>query len=610
MIIEAPVGERGGRNALRWQIAVILATVVIVTGISLANGESPILSGRMPDSDDYMRLVQVFQWLDTGDWWGRVLPRLNPPDGTLINWARLADLPYAALVAALSPVMGRLNAAIAAAAIIPPLLQLPIFLCVVSWAGRPVLGWRLALLCGPLALLSDFVFFQFIPGRADHHSWHVIVSTLLLGCIIRLALKPDDRVAARLAAIALALGLWFGGEAIPWLAAFNLGLAVIWLFAGRAILGPAIRLSAITLVACLVILPLAQPQAALLRIACDDFGLVYLAMPAVMLAFWVAAWLLERWCSTAWHRLGLGFAAAAILGLVFFTGFPACRGGPYGQLDGRLADVWLQHTSEMLPASALFGGLAGGAIAMIGPLLAALAIVVESIRRRGQTRQVWLVMGCFVFPALTIACLHVQVLPHAAALSAIPLVWAAADIARSPYGRGQRPWTRVISLPTTVALIYCLAAVLPPRLAEIIGQGRAAADDGAGPCDLIRISAFLSDPAGLGATVKLIAAPIDNGAELLFRTPHQVLAAPFERDVGGNLDLFDLFTAPSDDAAHAIAARRHVDIVMFCRPDAAMWLPDDPGIFLRRLQAGKIPGWLHPLAAPPESGFSVYEVTG
>ena len=41
-----------------------------------------------------------------------------------------------------------------------------------------------------------------------------------------------------------------------------------------------------------------------------------------------------------------------------------------------------------------------------------------------------------------------------------------------------------------------------------------------------------------------------------------------------------------------------------------MWLPDDPGIFLRRLQAGKVPGWLHPLAAPPESGFSVYEVTG
>jgi len=610
MSADTLTSEPGGHKALRWQIAVILAAVVAVTAISLANGESPVLSGRMPDSDDYMRLVQVFHWFDTGDWWGRVLPRLNPPDGTLINWARLADLPYAGVVGALSPFMGRMSAALVAAAIIPPLLQLPIFLYVVSWAGRPVLDWRLALLCGPLALLSDFVFFQFIPGRADHHSWHVIVSTLLLGCIIRLALKPDDRKAAGVAAIGLALGLWFGGEAIPWLAAFNLGLAVIWLFAGRAILGPAIRLSAITLAACFVILPLAQRPTALLSVACDDFGLVYLAMPAVMLVFWGGASLLEQWCSNAWHRLGLGFATAAILGLVFFTAFPACRGGPYGQLDGRLADVWLQHTTEMLSTSALFGGFANAAIAIIGPVLAAVAISVESIRRRGAARRVWLAMGCFLFPALVIACLHVQVLPHAAVLSAIPLVWALADIAPGQYWRSRQPWAPMISLPTTVALNYCLVAVLPPRLAEIIGQGRVAADDAAGPCDLTLISAFLSDPAGLGATVKLIAAPIDNGAELLFRTPHQVLAAPFERDVSGNLDLFDLFTAPSEDAAHAIAARRHVDIVMFCRPDASMWLPDNTGIFLRRLQAGKVPAWLHPLAAPQASGFSVYEVAG
>ena len=255
-------------------------------------------------------------------------------------------------------------------------------------------------------------------------------------------------------------------------------------------------------------------------------------------------------------------------------------------------------------------GVTGTAIAIIGPLLAAIAIIVEALRQRGALRHVWLAMGCFIFPALIIAWLHVQVLPHAGALSVIPLVAALADFARSRYGVGRGGWGRVVSVPTSVALIYCLIAVLPPRLADYLGQRNAAADEDAGSCDLVRISAFLSDSAGLGATVKLIAAPIDNGAELLFRTPHDVLAAPFERDVSGNLDLFDLFTAPSDDVAHAIAARRHVDIVMFCRPETAMWLPDDPGIFLRRLQAGKVPGWLHPLAAPSQSGFSVYEVAG
>ena len=375
--------EEPGRHALCWQIAVMVATITAVIALSLANGESPVLAGQFPDSDDYMRLVQVFRWLDTGDWWGRVLPRLNPPEGTLINWARPADLPYAILVSALSPFMGRMNAAIAAAAIVPPLLQLPLFLWAMSWASRPLLGWRLALLCGPLALLSDYVFFQFIPGRADHHSWHLMVSTLLLGSVVRLALKPDDRAARLVAAIAIAFGLWLGGEALPWVAALNLALAVIWLVTGRGILASALQISLASLAACLVILPLAQPPGLRFSVACDDFSLVYASLPAFMLIFWGAARIAAPHSSTPWYRLGLAVVGACLLGIGFFTAFPACRAGPYGEIDPRLADVWLQHTGEMLSVKALFGGVGRGAIAIIAPLLAALAAAVGSLRQRG-----------------------------------------------------------------------------------------------------------------------------------------------------------------------------------------------------------------------------------
>ena len=141
--------------------------------------------------------------------------------------------------------------------------------------------------------------------------------------------------------------------------------------------------------------------------------------------------------------------------------------------------------------------------------------------------------------------------------------------------------------------------------------GGSASEDGPTPgCDLKRAAAFLSDPAGLGATPRLIAAPTDEGAELLFRTPHDLLAGPFERDASGNLDLFDLFTAPSDDAAHAIALRRHVGIIMFCRPESAMWLPDDPANFISRLEKGYRPTWLTPLDAPAASGYRIFSVSG
>jgi hypothetical protein len=596
--------EEPGRQALRWQIAVMVATVAAVIALSLANGESPVLSGQLPDSDDYMRLVQVFGWLDSGDWWGRVLHRLNPPEGTLINWARPADLPYAVIVSALSPFLSRTSAAIAAAAIVPPLLQLPLFLWAMSWASRPLLGWRLALLCGPLALLSDYVFFQFIPGRADHHSWHVMVSTLLLGSVIRFALKPDDRAARLVAAFATAFGLWLGGEALPWVAAFNLGLAVIWLFNGRAILASALQVSLASLAACLVILPLAQPPGLRFSVACDDFSLVYASLPAFMLVFWGAARLAAPYSATPWHRLGLAIVGACLLAIGFFAAFPACRGGPYGEIDPRLADVWLQHTGEMLSVKALFGGVGRGAVAIIGPLLAALAVVIGSLRQRGQQRLVWLAMSCFLLPALVIACLHVQVLPHAAALSTIPLVWAIEQASR--HRRGAR-WP--ISLPTFIAVIYCAIAVLPPRLMDIASGSTSEAGTAPG-CDLKQAAAFLSGPAGLGAKVRLIAAPIDEGAELLFRTPHELLAGPFERDASGNLDLFDLLTARSDEAAHAIVLRRHIDIVMFCRPEAVMWLPEDPASFIRRLEKGDRPLWLTPLEAPAASGYRIFSVGG
>ena len=42
----------------------------------------PIAAGLLPDTDDYMRLVQVFGWLDGAGWRGLVEQRLNPPDGT------------------------------------------------------------------------------------------------------------------------------------------------------------------------------------------------------------------------------------------------------------------------------------------------------------------------------------------------------------------------------------------------------------------------------------------------------------------------------------------------------------------------------------------------
>src|SRR5689334_10705209 len=67
--------------------AVVAAMCVLVMVVTVASGASPIAAGLLPDTDDYMRLTQVFAWLDGAGWRSLVEMRLNPPDGTPMHWS-------------------------------------------------------------------------------------------------------------------------------------------------------------------------------------------------------------------------------------------------------------------------------------------------------------------------------------------------------------------------------------------------------------------------------------------------------------------------------------------------------------------------------------------
>src|SRR5262249_14399339 len=132
-------------NPIAHHVAVIGAMCAFMIGLTLASGVSPVLSGKLPDTDDYMRMVQVFQWLDGASWQDLLEPRLNPPAGTPRHWARLPDLPLAAVVGSLEPWLGRGQAAMVAASLVPPLL-FAAFLWCVAWMARPLTGRGAALL--------------------------------------------------------------------------------------------------------------------------------------------------------------------------------------------------------------------------------------------------------------------------------------------------------------------------------------------------------------------------------------------------------------------------------------------------------------------------------
>lgn len=114
-----------------------------------------------------------------------------------------------------------------------------------------------------------------------------------------------------------------------------------------------------------------------------------------------------------------------------------------------------------------------------------------------------------------------------------------------------------------------------------------------GSCDLTPILAVLNQSPYLDQAPLLIAAPIFKSAEILWGTPHAVLAGPYHRDAEGLRDNSAILD--QDEAtARAVVERRGVALLLLC-PGGSATAPagaTDVGRLQDRLVAGDIPAWL------------------
>jgi len=113
---------------------------------------------------------------------------------------------------------------------------------------------------------------------------------------------------------------------------------------------------------------------------------------------------------------------------------------------------------------------------------------------------------------------------------------------------------------------------------------------------------------------------MDAGPELLFRTPHAVLAAPFHMDVDGNLDASRFFTTTDAAEAESIVRRRHADLVVACRYVPDMYV-HSAGVlshakevmlhkahFIELLMTDTGPAWLKHVRYQGLDNYAIYEV--
>jgi hypothetical protein len=574
------------REALDWRrlLAVYALICVAFAARAFYNAETvPLLA----DTDDAMRLVVVRDLLAGQGWYDNVQHRMNTPFGAEIHWSRLADLPLAALLLLLRPMLGA--GADVVAAFVLPLLWLFALLYLTARITLRLAGGDGLLAALVLPAFALGVTGEFAPGRLDHHSLQILLLLVMTWLSIEALSRPRFAIWAGIAAAtAIALGI----EALPSVAAAILAFGLMWV-ADPARAGTMRAFGISFAAATLVHLAIALPPQRWLVPACDAISVTYaVAAVGVGIAF-TGLTLLPLVGRSPWGRIAAGIGAGGTVLAALVLTFPLCLGGPYAALDPWLRENWIGRITEAVPLWEFFRTDPVYPLAVAVPSFVALGATGFRVLRGAQEgRDAWLVYTVFLALAVATMLIQIRASRMATPLAVPAAAWLIA-LARGRYlerkslsraGLLIASW--VASAGVAVGLIATPAVNgLPQDATELIADTRRSDQQQCLMPEAFRLLAVMPP--------ERVMTPIDLGAHMLAFTPHEVVAAPYHRNEAGVRDAFDFFHDPIEEA-RAILDRRGISLVVTCpslpelaeRPDTAV----DSFVALHRAEA--LPGWL------------------
>ncbi|WP_336985386.1 hypothetical protein [Altererythrobacter aquiaggeris] len=571
----------------------ILIVWALLSAIFLVIGWPGIQQGQFPDPDDALRFVQVRDLLAGQPWFDLHQYRIAPPDGVVMHWSRLVDVPLAAIILALTPLLG-VSSAELVALIAVPLLTLGAVLFMI---GR--LAWRLfdvdvaGLACLSVGLFAPLVF-QLQPMRVDHHGWQILaVAAALWSISMRYYLSGGS-----LAGLAMATGLSISIELLPIAAAFGLVLALRWLRDPAARWWLVSYMQALALG--LFILFFATRGIAGLAQYCDAIS------PAHLGFFLIAA--IGTGVIAAMPRMPMPviaglFGVTGAVGLAFFAlSAPACLATPLGDLDPLVHKFWYLNIAEGRP---LWEQDPWRAIPVFLQILVAFVASITLALRSHDWLRSWWTEYTLLFAAAILLSLFVwRSAAFAAVLGAVPLGWLASGLLhrfRIAQGAGQK-----ITLTLAILMVFVPSAPFNLAAKLMPGQTHVPALSAEASGCAIRQQARRLDrlrPA-------TIFAPFDVGPALLVGSGHSVVATSHHRAEAAMHDVIKAFTSPAD-GARAIIGKYDADYVVMCTDlaEPALFASANPDGLAADLLADRAPAWLQPVFIPAGSAtFKVWKV--
>ncbi len=596
----------------------LLATWALIQAMSVAIGATPVFEGALIDTDSYMRLVRVELLHETGAWFDGRIPRSNAPYGDTLHWTRPFDLLVLAAAWPLVPLFGFEDALFWGGAWVSPLLLLAAGATMI-WAARPVIELETRPYLVLIFLTQLTVVSYSLPGRVDHHTLQILLAVASLGLALRLFVGPPRKGLAVFAGLVLGLGLWVSVEFILVVLLVMAVLWLSWLRRGPMAAAPALWLAGSLAGSLVLVLFSERPAAAFLTVEYDRVSVIFLVVALLHLLFWLlAVWAQRRAAVGASLRrrvfasLAWAVASAAVIQFLF----PSFFLGGTAYADPEFERVFLSLIRELEPLVPVDGQSLGRFMLKLGAPSAGLAVALAMAwaRRREDDATIWafFALGLGLYLALSLQ--HLRFAALAQVFAVIPLTYLLgaiqgrldriSDRRRRGVARGLAAFVVIFGVPAA-GLSLGYGGAVENATDGAAGPGGVTAPGQAasrrGDCPISAIAAYLERPETFGDRSRIIAAHVNYGPELLYRTRHQVVAAPYHRNVSGILDIYRLFSAVDPEQGRAIVDARGIELLLLCPSPAraAYYAPRTPGAALyQRLLDGRSPSWVIQVPLP------------
>ncbi|WP_310469026.1 AcrB/AcrD/AcrF family protein [Sphingomonas sp.] len=547
------------------------------------------------DTDDNLRMSQVRALLAGQDWFDLRQYRLSPPVGANIHWSRLVDLPLAALILLLRPLVGGADAERIAVAV-APMLPFLLLLFGVSLTVRRLVDRRAFPLAFVALFLAGSTLGMFMPTRIDHHGWQLALLSLAVAGLA----DPKRARGGATVGIATALSLAIGLELLIYLALAGVATVLMWIDERdqrRRLAAYAATLAGGTALSFLVFASYANRAA-----VCDALSPVWLADALLGGALLLGLAMLSP---GDWkRRLALAAAAGVAVAAFHALAWPHCLARLEG-VSPEVQELWLSHVREARPVYRHGAKIASLIVAL--PITGLFGWALLAWLARGDRDRLRRVLAALTpaFAAAVLLLWQTRTGPAAQMLAvtgAVTIVWVLAPLALA----SRHAVVRVLG-PVAVTLIG-LGAVVPLVSDALPGKKQTKREIAISKANrqcptLAALRPIAEQPKGM------VFSFVDFGPRLITVTHHDAVIGPYHRNGEQIGDVMKAFRGSADNA-RAILAKYRADYLLVCPNSSTttIFMAEAPKGFYGQLERGEIPPWLEPIKLPDDSPYRMWRV--